>query len=165
MRSVSSVLAFVAATFAFASMSPGVGSATVAVIGDSESFDSTVLRAAGERAAQGEDVLGASSVSVVALRPKTAEITVRYHSVPADAQTAFEAAAAIWEGQFVSSTETIIDVTWAPLDESTLANAWSHERRRPGCEAAARRCLLSERARERNSRVSAGHGVRHSHSR
>lgn len=122
MRSVSSVLAFVAATFAFASMSPGVGSATVAVIGDSESFDSTVLRAAGERAAQGEDVLGASSVGVVALRPKTAEITVRYHSVPADAQTAFEAAAAIWEGQFVSSTETIIDVTWAPLDESTLAN-------------------------------------------
>jgi len=54
------------------------------------------------------------------VRPRTAEITIRYTGVPAEAQAAINAAAELWERQIVSPVETIADVVWIDLPEPGL---------------------------------------------
>ncbi len=56
-----------------------------------------------------------------AVRPKSAEFTVTYIDVPGPAQTAFDHAAAIWEGLLVSKAETKVEVSWRQLAGDYLA--------------------------------------------
>lgn len=59
---------------------------------------------------------GTTDVPAALARPKTVEITVTYHDFPAAAQTAFEAAVAIWETLLKSDAEILITANWTPLE-------------------------------------------------